>query len=103
MSTNRGRARHAVTRITWAEHFPGVALIGVAIATGRTHQIRVHFSWIGHPVVGDAMYGGVRRRVVPQLRAVQNRIGPSCTPPGSPSNIRAIPARSNSWRSCLTI
>ena len=72
MTTKRvRRARHAVTRITWAEHFPGVALVGVAIATGRTHQIRVHLSSIGHPVVGDAMYGGVHRRVVPQLRAVQ--------------------------------
>jgi 23S rRNA pseudouridine1911/1915/1917 synthase len=72
MTTKRGRrARHAVTRITWAEHFPGVALVGVAIATGRTHQIRVHLSSAGHPVVGDAMYGGVHRRVVPQLRAVQ--------------------------------
>jgi 23S rRNA pseudouridine1911/1915/1917 synthase len=71
MSTKARRARHAVTRITWAEHFPGVALVGVAIATGRTHQIRVHLSSIGHPIVGDALYSGVRRRVVPQLRAVQ--------------------------------
>jgi 23S rRNA pseudouridine1911/1915/1917 synthase len=72
MTTKRvRRARSAVTRITWAEHFPGVALVGVAIATGRTHQIRVHLSSAGHPVIGDAMYGGVHRRVVPQLRAVQ--------------------------------
>ncbi len=65
------RARTAVTRITWAEHFPGLALIGVAIATGRTHQIRVHLSAIGHPVVGDALYGGIHRRVPLELRAVQ--------------------------------
>ena len=71
MSTKARRARHAVSRITWAEHFPGLALVGVAIATGRTHQIRVHLSSIGHPIVGDAMYGGVHRRVAPQLRAVQ--------------------------------
>lgn len=71
MSTRARRARNAVTRVTWAEHFPGVALLGVAIATGRTHQIRVHLSSIGHPIVGDALYGGVHRRVPPELRAVQ--------------------------------
>jgi 23S rRNA pseudouridine1911/1915/1917 synthase len=40
-----------------------LTLVRVAIHTGRTHQIRVHLSAIGHPVVGDAVYGGVRRRV----------------------------------------
>ena len=71
MSTKARRARTAVSRITWSEPFPGVCLVGVAIATGRTHQIRVHLSGIGHPIVGDALYGGVHRRVPPQLRAVQ--------------------------------
>jgi 23S rRNA pseudouridine1911/1915/1917 synthase len=71
MSTRSRRARHAVSRIVWAEHFPGIALVGVAIATGRTHQIRVHLSSIGHPIVGDSVYGGIHRRVPPQLRAVQ--------------------------------
>jgi 23S rRNA pseudouridine1911/1915/1917 synthase len=71
MSTRARRARTAVSRITWAEPFPGVCLVGVAIATGRTHQIRVHLSGIGHPIAGDALYGGVHRRVPPQLRAVQ--------------------------------
>jgi len=71
MSTKARRARTAVSRITWAEPFPGVCLVGVGIATGRTHQIRVHLSGIGHPVVGDALYGGVHRRVPPQLRGVQ--------------------------------
>jgi 23S rRNA pseudouridine1911/1915/1917 synthase len=50
---------------------PAVTLCQVAIHTGRTHQIRVHLSGIGHPIVGDALYGGVHRRVPPQLRAVQ--------------------------------
>jgi 23S rRNA pseudouridine1911/1915/1917 synthase len=70
MSTRARRARSAVTRVTWARHFKGVSLLKVAIATGRTHQIRVHLSAIGHPIVGDAVYGGVRRRVVPSLRSV---------------------------------
>ena len=70
MSTRARRARSAVTRITFARHFRGVTLARVAIATGRTHQIRVHLSTIGHPIVGDATYGGVRRRVPNNLRAV---------------------------------
>jgi 23S rRNA pseudouridine1911/1915/1917 synthase len=70
MSTRARRARSAVTRVTWARHFKGVSLLKVAIATGRTHQIRVHLSAIGHPIVGDRTYGGVHRRVVHDLRSV---------------------------------
>ena len=70
MSTRARRARSAVTRVTFARHFKGVTFIKVAIATGRTHQIRVHLSDIGHPVVGDVTYGGVHRRVGNHLRAV---------------------------------
>ena len=71
MSTRARRARNAVTRVTFARHYKGVSLLKVAIATGRTHQIRVHLSAIGHPIVGDATYGGVHRRTGAHLRAVQ--------------------------------
>jgi 23S rRNA pseudouridine1911/1915/1917 synthase len=71
ISTRARRGRSAVTRVTWARHIPGASLLRVAIATGRTHQIRVHLSAIGHPVVGDSLYGGVHRRVAAHLRAVQ--------------------------------
>jgi len=65
------RSREAVTRIVRAEHFGRtLTLAQVAIHTGRTHQIRVHLSAIGHPIVGDALYGGVHRRVPGDLRAV---------------------------------
>jgi 23S rRNA pseudouridine1911/1915/1917 synthase len=60
-----------VTRVTRAEHLRGVSLLQVAISTGRTHQIRVHLSAIGHPIVGDSTYGGVHRRVADDVRAVQ--------------------------------
>jgi 23S rRNA pseudouridine1911/1915/1917 synthase len=71
MSTRARRARSAVTRVTRAEHYRGVSLLQVAIATGRTHQIRVHLNAIGHPIVGDPTYGGVRRHVPNDVRAVQ--------------------------------
>jgi 23S rRNA pseudouridine1911/1915/1917 synthase len=72
-STRVRRSREAVTRIVRAEHFSRVlTLAQVAIHTGRTHQIRVHLSAIGHPIVGDALYGGVHRRVPGDLRAVNH-------------------------------
>ena len=71
MSARAKHAREAVTRITRAHHLPGLTLCQVAIHTGRTHQIRVHLSAIGHPIVGDSMYGGVHRRVPGDIRAVQ--------------------------------
>ena len=71
MSDRAKHARHAVTRITRAHHLPGLTLCQVAIHTGRTHQIRVHLSAIGHPIVGDSLYGGAHRRVAGDIRAVQ--------------------------------
>jgi len=71
MSSRAKHAREAVTRITRAHHMPGLTLCQLAIHTGRTHQIRVHLSAIGHPIVGDALYGGVHRRVAGDIRAVQ--------------------------------
>ena len=70
MSARARRARTAVTRITRAHHLRGVTLCQIAIHTGRTHQIRVHLNAIGHPIVGDSLYGGVRHRVPGDLRAV---------------------------------
>jgi 23S rRNA pseudouridine1911/1915/1917 synthase len=76
ISTRARRARSAVTRVTWARHVPGLSLLRIAIHTGRTHQIRVHLNAIGHPIVGDSLYGGVHRRVPHQLRAVQHLTRP---------------------------
>lgn len=71
MSARARRSREAVTRVVRTEPLSrALTLAVVAIHTGRTHQIRVHLSEIGHPVVGDALYGGVRRRVPGDLRAV---------------------------------
>jgi 23S rRNA pseudouridine1911/1915/1917 synthase len=71
MSARARRSREAVTRIVRAERLGRtLTLARIAILTGRTHQIRVHLSAIGHPVVGDPLYGGIHRRVPGDLRAV---------------------------------
>jgi 23S rRNA pseudouridine1911/1915/1917 synthase len=64
----QGRGREAVTRWQVKKAWEEVALLRVTIETGRTHQIRVHLSYVQHPVVGDTTYGGGKRRVR-QLRS----------------------------------
>lgn len=56
MSTSRS-GREAVTHFTVLERFAETTLLDLTIETGRTHQIRVHLDFIGHPVVGDPLYG----------------------------------------------
>jgi 23S rRNA pseudouridine1911/1915/1917 synthase len=58
----RGRgSRDARTHFTAIEVLPADTLVEARLETGRTHQIRVHFAAIGHPVAGDSRYGGHRR------------------------------------------
>lgn len=56
-SVERG-GREAITRYKVIESFDGASLVEVRILTGRSHQIRVHFSEAGHPLLGDRRYGG---------------------------------------------
>ena len=70
MSSRARRSRPALTRIEKVEPLGGVSLVHVAIGTGRTHQIRVHLSEAGHPVVGDSLYGGKRKSMPPRLAAL---------------------------------
>jgi 23S rRNA pseudouridine1911/1915/1917 synthase len=50
--------RASVTHYQVIEEFEGFSLLEIKLETGRTHQIRVHFSHLGHPVAGDELYGG---------------------------------------------
>jgi 23S rRNA pseudouridine1911/1915/1917 synthase len=50
-------SREAKTHFTVKESFRGASHLEVLLSTGRTHQIRVHMAYIGHPIIGDAVYG----------------------------------------------
>jgi 23S rRNA pseudouridine1911/1915/1917 synthase len=57
MSTRSKRSRPALTSWRVIEEFRAISLVEAVLYTGRTHQIRVHFSALNHPVIGDAVYG----------------------------------------------
>lgn len=61
MSAKPAAGRPAVTHYETVQKSPEASLLRVHIETGRTHQIRVHLAYIGHPVVGDAQYGRARK------------------------------------------
>lgn len=52
------KGQRAVTRYKVIDKLKKATLLEISLETGRTHQIRVHFSHIGHPLVGDELYGG---------------------------------------------
>ena len=57
MAVRHDSARNAVTEYKVIKRFDGFTLVKLDLKTGRTHQIRVHMAYIGHPVLGDEKYG----------------------------------------------
>ena len=61
MAVTERNSKHAVTHYTVLEEFPGYSYVRLQLETGRTHQIRVHMAYLGHPVSGDTVYGGAKQ------------------------------------------
>jgi 23S rRNA pseudouridine1911/1915/1917 synthase len=61
--TVQKRGKEAATRYEVLEEFDLLSLVRLKLETGRTHQIRVHLAFIGHPVFGDLTYGGRNRQL----------------------------------------
>jgi 23S rRNA pseudouridine1911/1915/1917 synthase len=74
MSVKSRRARAAHTEWMLRERYDGASLLEVGLKTGRTHQIRVHLAAIGHPIFGDSVYGGRRRKTGAVFDSVGNAI-----------------------------
>lgn len=64
MVTETGQ--HALTYYEVDKEFSNYSLVNVELKTGRTHQIRVHFSYLGYPLVGDDLYGGLTTKLTRQ-------------------------------------
>ncbi len=62
------QGREASTRFRLRARLPGASLVAISPLTGRTHQIRAHAAYLGHPVVGDKLYGVAETEVIAWVR-----------------------------------
>ena len=61
MAVTDRNSKPAVTHYEVLEEFAGYSHVRLKLETGRTHQIRVHMAYLGHPVAGDTVYGGTKQ------------------------------------------
>ena len=66
--------KEAISRFKRVKSLKGYSLVEVLLETGRTHQIRVHLSYLGFPIVGDNAYGGRRKYVKGTSENLRNKI-----------------------------
>lgn len=66
--------RPAITRFRCMEHRAGLTRMRLYPQTGRTHQLRIHMAWLGHPIVGDLRYGGAEADTIKGLQSGGNRL-----------------------------
>lgn len=64
MAVTNKNSKPAVTHVSVIEELQGATYLKCALETGRTHQIRVHLSHIGHPILGDEIYGGSKNPIM---------------------------------------
>ncbi len=70
MSVVKANGRHAVTHYRVLAVYERFSLLRLTLETGRLHQIRVHLSYTGYPIAGDAVYGGGRERALSDAPSV---------------------------------
>ena len=79
ISTERGKV--AVTRYRVRATARGASLVALRPLTGRTHQLRAHMRWLGHPILGDPLYAGRAKGTAPRLLLHAHRL--AITLPGA--------------------
>ena len=71
---SRDTGKHAVTRYRVCESTGDATLLALRPLTGRTHQLRAHMRWLGHPILGDPLYAGRARGTAPRLLLHAHRL-----------------------------